>query len=325
MHDFIGTVRARIPHTWKSHSSGWLTGNCPVCTLNNQPRPDTRGRGGFYFDSASWGYHCFNCNFKTRWEPGQLLGYKTRTLLEYVGFDSEELKQINLELSRAQDELNWFKPKPVKQEYIPNWKSMPLPDGSSSEITNAAARMILNRNMDHWTDWQHSPNFMFRKRLILPFRYQNKIVGYNARYIGNPPNKSIPKYLSKKPEHFVFNLDNQTIDKKYVIVTEGEYDAITVNGVAIGNNTISKQQAIIINSLGKKVILLPDADKSGASLVDEGIENEWYVSLPEWMDEHKDANAAAQQYGRAFVVRSIIESMAKNPTKIKVLSKQYQV
>ena len=43
-------VRQIIPVNWIPAPSGWIHGNCPVCIVNGESRPDSKGRGGFKFD-----------------------------------------------------------------------------------------------------------------------------------------------------------------------------------------------------------------------------------------------------------------------------------
>ena len=61
-----------------------------------------------------------------------------------------------------------------------------------------------------------SPGLGFKNRIVIPFYKDNKVVGFTARAI--KPEVS-PKYLSEKQPGYVFNLDNQTPDKKFVIVS----------------------------------------------------------------------------------------------------------
>ena len=90
----------------------------------------------------------------------------------------------------------------------------------------------------------------FASRVILPFRYNNKIVGYTARWCPENRPEAMPKYYLQQQKDFVFNLDAQ---KKHetVIVTEGQLDAIQVGGVALAGNSPSNNQCTIIEELEK--------------------------------------------------------------------------
>lgn len=328
MHFFIDQISS-MTAGWRRASGGWISGNCPCCVRMGEPRADTKRRGGFMVTPESWRYHCFNCGMTAGWEQGNTLSYGARMLLQDMGLERAEVQRINLNLMREKEAKELFSPiikrKPV---YVPEWPEVALPKDSGhifeSPMTSnleAGIELLVNRGLDHWSDWYYSSaDIKYRKRLILPFRHKGKIVGHTARYIGDPPN-GMAKYLRQSPSHYVFNLDNQTDDRDCVIVTEGEFDALAFDGVALGTNTISDEQASLIDKLNRKVILLPDADASGARLVGPAIERGWSVSFPPWMETHKDANSASIEYGRVFALYSTMQFATDNPTRAKVKAK----
>ena len=55
--------------------------------------------------------------------------------------------------------------------------------------------------------------------------------------------------------------------------------------------------------------------------VNVAIKHGWSVSFPEWEDDVKDASDAVEKYGRLFTVKSVLESVETNTTKIKILAK----
>lgn len=165
-----------------------------------------------------------------------------------------------------------------------------------------------------------SPGLM-NKRFIIPFTHRDKIVGYTARWIGNPPD-GMTKYYNKSPKNdYVYGIDRQQ-GKHTVIVTEGQLDAIITDGVAIGSNEINDDQADIIESLGDNIILLPDFDKPGAKMVDFAVSRGWDVSFPEW-ENCKDVGDANVKYGRLYTVRSIIDSAIQNKVKIDLMKRKF--
>jgi 5S rRNA maturation endonuclease (ribonuclease M5) len=334
MHFFIDHIRNLVP-SWRPASGGWLAGNCPVCVRIGEERPDAKQRGGFQFSDEAWTYHCFNCKFATGWSKGSLMSNGARLLLDGFGMSSGDIQRINITLMREQETVQLLNPIPEPTPaFIPVWPEVDLPKDSTLLVEQEPITikpnfekglvMLSDRQLLHWTDWAYTDSdFKYRKRMLLPYRYNGKIVGHSARYIGTPPNSATPKYLLSKPPHYVFNLDQQKPDRKFVIVVEGDFDAISIDGVALGSNSLSAQQASLINQLKKTTILLPDADVAGNELIAPAIREGWAVAFPEWMDKHKDANSAAIEYGREFVIHSVLQSYTTNPTKIKVLAKKY--
>ena len=334
MHFFVNFVKNKLPPTWRRNSTGWTSGNCPMCVHNGESRNDTKQRGGFHFGDDEWVYNCFNCKYVTGWKSGSHIGFKARQLLIHLGVDEYEIQKAALDLLREEETAKLLNPMPEeKAAYIPNWPEVKLPEGAKYLLNTAPTDMHTNfekgiemlgeRDLLHWHDWAYtSDDFKYRKRIILPYRHKGNIVGHNARFIGKPP-EGTPKYLVTKPKDYVFNLDNQHRDRSFVIVTEGDFDAITTDGVAVGTNTINENQASLINQLKRKVIVLPDADQAGNMLIETAITEGWHVAFPEWMEIYKDANEASKKYGRVFVIQSIINSAIKNPTKIRLLAKRY--
>jgi hypothetical protein len=165
----------------------------------------------------------------------------------------------------------------------------------------------------------------------VPFYYQNRIVGYTARTFTDGIQ---PKYHSDHPGHFVFNLDQQHFDNKFVIVSEGAFDAMAIDGLAILSNDISEQQAELIEALGKQVIVVPDFDQHvnkqgkkvwpGRQLINRAIEYGWSVSFPVWSEQVKDISDAVVKYGKLFTMKSILSASESNPIKIKLISKKYE-
>lgn len=334
MHFFVDYVR-NLATGWRPSSGGWVTGNCPACVRMGESRPDQYARGGFHFGDDEWVYHCFNCKLKTGWGKGHMMNSGTKLLLHEFGINDSDLQRIQIELMREQETAQLLNPLPEPiPPYRPDWKEVELPEGSKflSEYSQdnlpknlkAGLEMIVDRQLWHWRGWAYcEKDFKYRRRIILPYRYNDKIVGYTARFIGDPPDAKTPKYLNTKPPHFVFNLDRQNSDRTAVVVTEGDFDAISMDGVGLGGNTVSDEQASLINSLRRKTVLLPDADKAGNELIEPAITHGWHVAFPEWMELYKDANKASQHLGRAFVLKSTLASATDNPTRIRVLAKKY--
>ena len=118
--------------------------------------------------------------------------------------------------------------------------------------------------------------------------------------------------------NYVFNIDKQLKDSKFVIVVEGPFDAMAIDGIAILSNECSEIQADIVESLGKEVIVVPDADKAGTKLVDAALEYGWHVSYPVWQKDYKDVASAVEALGKLFVLKSILA--AKETGKLKIFS-----
>jgi hypothetical protein len=329
----------------KKSQSGWLSGNA-VCCIHNGDNQDTRGRGGLIVNEdggVSW--HCFNCGFKTGYQPGRPLSFKYRKFLSWLGADANEVQRLVVEALRIKDLVDPRDVKPVVEEEI-TFVARKLPGEALSFMALAEFYELADKNFpkpfveavsyvsDRKIDlrkyefyWTPEVEYKLSHRVIVPFKYKGEIVGYTARAFSDGIK---PKYHSDHPAHFVFNLDEQKADSKFVIVCEGPFDAMSVDGVSTQTNDISEQQAELIESLGREVIVVPDFDKHvnkqnkevwpGQQTINRAIEYGWSVSFPVWKDTAKDINHAVQLYGKLFVMKSILDAKESNPLKIKLLA-----
>jgi len=325
----------------KSASSGWLSANAPCCPHNGEST-DTRGRGGLIQNGDGISYHCFNCSFKASYVQGRPLTYKFRKLLSWIGADENIVRQLVIEAIRIKEQLEILKPHEIPAPEPIAFKPKSLPTGAIS-LTKLdqesypqqfvdAVQYLIDRQVDlqrYEFYWAPGVEYKLNYRAIVPFKWQGQTIGYTARAINDGIK---PKYHSDHDHNFVFNIDEQQVTNKFVLVFEGVFDAMAVDGVAILSNECSEQQADIIDSLGREVIVVPDFDPHmntrnkkrwpGAKLIEQAIEYGWSVSFPVWAETCKDASAAVKQYGKLFVLKSILDAKEHNRLKIEILKRK---
>jgi len=340
----IDFVRSRVPVGYKTTPNGWYSGNCPMCIHNGQPRNDTRKRGGFHFDSDSFQYNCFNCGFKAGWSEGRSISPRLQQLLELgLGVDRAEVQRLKLELVRDQELRHVVRDNvEVEKPLIFDWPEKPLPVVAhslydwgrhfldSGEDPTDYAKVLEYATSRQFTledkrlYWCNNAIHGLNKRLLIPFTYKGKSVGYTARLV-EKASDTIPKYFMQQPRDFVFNLDSQKRERKYLIVVEGPIDALHLDGVAICGSQMSETQARIIEkySINKQIIAVPDRDKASKKFVNSALKRNWNVSFPPWEDSCKDIGDAVNKYGRLFTLKSVLSSVYDNSGKIKVLTKKY--
>ena len=321
-----GTVTAALPPKRKTTPSGWISFDA-VCCHHRGEKHDTRKRGGMLMSPDGIQYHCFNCGFKAGWQPGKLLSKNTKDFMRWLGVSDAEVTKLGLEALKNKEELVEA---PVPKHFAIEPRELPknsepieklLEDGCIEDDFLNAVEYILNRKMElDWFDWHWSSEPGYRDRVIVPFYLENKIVGYTARKI----REGTPKYLTHVSPGYVFNVDNQINDRQYVIIVEGQFDAIAVDGVAIGHNEPNDAQIARINQLARTVIVVPDNDKPGAKLIATAIKQGWSVSLPEWGDDIKDVADAVKKYGRIYTLFTILQYRETNEIKIKLLKKKLE-
>ena len=330
MNDIQSALLTLLPPKRKSTPSGWTSFDA-VCCHNNGEARDTRKRGGVMTSpDGGWSYHCFNCGFKAGWSPGKLLSKNTKTLFKWLGMNDVDLGRLNLVALKIKDDQPVLK-KPLNFELAEKH----LPEGTLSvmewistadlpeieENLGKIVEYILGRGMElDWYNWMWSPTPGYADRVIIPFYHDGKIVGYTGRKITDGK----PKYLTDAQPGYVFNLDRQTNDRAYVILVEGQFDAIAVDGCAIMHNDPNETQILRLNTLGREVVVVPDRDRAGAKILNSAIKNNWSVSLPPWGDDVKDVADAVKKYGRLYVLATILHYKVAGEIKINLLKKKLE-
>ncbi len=319
-------VQAALPPRRKMTPSGWESFNA-VCCVHNGDKRDTRKRGGARFDKDGFSYHCFNCSFKAGWTPGKLLSKNTRNLFSWLGIPDTEIQQLALEAVKSKDD----QPKPTK-ELLFDLETRALPEECKSfnewiqegceeeDFLNVIA-YILDRGMElDWYEWMWSSANGYRDRVIIPFYDKERVVGWTGRKIKD----GAPKYLTTAQPGYVFNVDRQDYDRKYVIVVEGQFDAVAIDGVAIMHNDPNETQIARIKALGKEVIIVPDNDRPGAKLISTAINHNWSVSRPDWGDDVKDVADAVKKYGRLYTLLTILKYREHGQIKLTMIRKKIE-
>lgn len=328
MNEIQAAVLTLLPPKRKATPSGWTSFNAPCCTHRGERR-DTRQRGGVLLNSnGGFQYHCFNCNFKAGWTPGNLLTKNTKSLFKWQGMLDSDISKLNLYALKIKDDQPIAKKeltfelaeKTLPEDCLPidQWIAEGAQD---AELLEVIKYLVDERKVGwNWYPWHWSAANGYRDRVIIPFYHNDKIVGYTGRKI----TQGKPKYLTDAQPGYVFNLDRQKNNRTFVIVTEGQFDAIAIDGVAIMHNEPNETQASRINALGKEVIVVPDRDKPGAKLVERAVEYGWSVSLPPWSDDVKDVADAVKKYGRLYTLFSILQYKEDNKIKIQLLQKKLE-
>lgn len=318
----LDKFRSLLPKA-KTSPSGWISFNAPCCHHRGH-KQDTRKRAGVMFSDGVV-YNCFNCKFTASWQPGRPISEKFKTLCTWLGAGQDDIKELVFEALKteavdyAQEKYipkPTFEEKPLPSDALPlvSWPNI-LDKETETQFADVLTYLIergYDNPFDHNFYW--SPSAGYSDRVIIPFWYEGKCVGNTARKI----NKGKPKYLSDQHPNFVFNVDAQQEESRYIFVVEGPFDALAINGVALLTNDIADQQARIIDSLGKEVIVIPDQDTPGLTLIDKAVHYNWSVAFPNWSNDIKDCADAVKKYGKLFVAVDAIKTAQKGEIRIEM-------
>ena len=321
------TLLQYIPGKRKTTPSGWISFNAVCCS-------DDRGRGGFIVNGGdAVSYHCFNCGFKCSWQPGRHISQKMNKFMRDLNIPDDAIAQLRLEALRLDDnnttEIRSIIPKfdvralPMDARSFDSWKtflSLTEDDYVVPKALTDVVNYIDKRKIDPFAyPFYHTNKVGFNNRVIIPFLYKGEIVGWTARAI----NDAKPKYLSEQQPGYVFNLDNQQDEREFVIVSEGPFDALSIDGCALLGAEIKDSQNWLLKQLGKELVLVPDRDHEGPRTVEQAIEYGWSVSMPDWPADVKDINDAVVKLGKLATLWLIVQANESNGLKIRLRAKQW--
>jgi hypothetical protein len=318
------TISTYLPAKRKKTPSGWLSFNAVCCS-------DDRGRGGFIINGEALSYHCFNCGFKASWQPGWTINPNMTKFMRWLHIPDDAISKLRLEAFRL-DENNNVEIRSIIPKFLP--RDLPMDSLSMIEWADNIAQSdfsvpenfkkcidyLVDRNIDpksypfYWT-----PKTGFSNRIIIPFYKDNTVVGWTARAI----NDAKPKYMSEQQPGYVFNLDRQHNNREFVIVCEGPFDAISIDGCALLGAEIKDSQNWLLKQLNKEIILVPDKDHEGPRTIEQALEYGWSVSMPDWPAGVKDVNDAIIKLGRLATLWLIISAKESNSLKIQLRVKKW--
>ena len=320
-----------LPAKKKQTPSGWISFNA-VCCHHNGASQDKRGRGGLKAVEQGWSYHCFNCRYTASFILGRNLSFRARRLLTWLGVPEAEIERANLESMRHRS-INGILQE--RQQTFDTLAGVSFPEFELPRFSEVCTPV-------HAEAWQYLRNrsapvdypFMInnnekgsvgvgaplRPYVIVPFTYNNSVVGFTQRFLDN----RTPRYINQTPPGYVFGTDLQQPTWTQAIVVEGIFDALSIGGLAVMHNTISDAQTRLIRSLGKEITVVPDQDQAGLELIDRAVELGWAVSMPEWPLGVKDVNDAVIQMGRLGTLLTIMQSKETSRIKIELKRKHLE-
>jgi len=312
-----------VPGKKKISQSGWHSFNAPCCHHRGH-KPDKRARGGIkIIDDNNWNYHCFNCQYKCGFNLGKSISKNTKQFLLWCGIDEVQINKYSLESLQHKDLLSIVRVRKSKTKIT--FKATKLPNCELIDISNSKHQIYIDyltkRKIDYNTyPFMVTPDLVGRnsQRIIIPFTHNGKIVGHTSRFLDN----RIPKFISEQQSGYLFGLDLQKPEYEVCIVVEGIFDALSINGVALLSNTLNEDHIIQLKNLNKKIILVPDQDKSGFEIIDKALDLGFDVSLPNWDDNIKDVNDSVVKYGRLPTLLSILQNSTNNKIKVEMKRKK---
>jgi hypothetical protein len=305
-----------LPVKRKQTASGWVSVNAPCCVHRGESA-DRRMRGGIKSSpDGSFSWHCFNCGYTASFVLGRNLTFKARRLLEWMNVPQEEIERINLESLKHKSIEGLIQERQVVADRIQGieFEERDLP-ADTQLLTDTATEYLQNRSIP--LDYPYMYKTMPRPGIVVPFTYNNQVVGHTTRFLDD----RTPRYIQDIQPGYVFGTDLQKSNWQTAIVVEGVFDALSINGLAVLHAEINDAQVRLIRSLGRDIVVVPDQDEAGMKLVDRAVELGWAVSMPEWPAGVKDVNDCVIKLGKLVTLLTIMQARETSRIKIELRKK----
>jgi hypothetical protein len=229
----------------------------------------------------------------------------------------EEIERINLERLKQRSIAGLLSERQAVSDRIRGieFEDRDLP-ADTQPLNDTAKEYLHNRSIP--LDYPFLYKTMPRPGIVVPFTYDNQVVGHTTRFLDD----RTPRYIQEIQHGYVFGTDLQKSTWQYALVVEGVFDALSINGLAVLHAEINEAQVRLIRSLGREVIVVPDQDEAGLRLVDRAVELGWSVSMPDWPAGIKDVNDCVIRLGRLGTLLTILEAKETSKIKIELRKKQ---
>lgn len=317
-------IRQKIPFIYKKASTGFEPVICQACN-------DYKPRGGIKIDNGTVGFHCFNCGADGMFEEGSTsISKKFREILNAFQISDEEIDAVlasNFMAAGGLVKINREDKAITLDTLTKNKKSfvtpeVKLPVGSfkinktnpSSELEQLAVKYLTDRlviNAKH--DFFLSLDKNYQNRIIIPFLRNDKIIYWQARALYDDMQ---PRYLNCSI-HKTAVLYNYSELTRYsalpIFVTEGVFDAIPINGVAIIGSELNNVKVELLKRSKRRVIFVIQRDKNGKQLAHAALENGFEISFPP--DGYNDVNKAAVETGLSWTLNNIMKNISSSTSE----------
>lgn len=317
MLDILSLIPGKKRHT----TSGWHSFN-GICCHHRGHSSDHRSRAGIKFSNEiNWNYHCFNCQFKCGLALGKHFSSNLKLLLQWAGIDRDQIDKLSFESFSHRSAVEMYTQNSTVKP--PEFESWSLPENSRPlvpELDHDYVAYLKNRGISTSDYDFYLVDGEARPRVIIPYYHQGKVVGNTSRFLDDRR----PKYLAEQQRGYIFNIDAQQPDWQVCILVEGQFDAISIGGCAYMGSIISEDQARLLKTLQRRIIVVPDHDSSGMKICDCALDLGYQVSIPNWSPDVKDVNDAVKKYGKLPTLMSILQNATSSKITVEMKRKKFK-
>jgi hypothetical protein len=320
-------VKGKLVFNRGTSGKGWNLIYCEVCGDGSR----TKGpRGGWLFQDEMCFYHCFNCGVDGNFDPNREMPFSKdmRKIFNAFGIEEQEYYTVVNQAKMKNGDQPAAKPKYIDNPIVPidiPKHFYPLSLAAPDDMYANMAKEFLT------TKWFISPKaydfFLstgiskdpnpkvqaiaktLRTRLIIPIFKNGKMIYFQARDLTGTHSKKYINPEENSRSNLIYNFDALYKDLEMPLyICEGFADAFHLDGVAVFENKISRQQIKIIEKTPRQKVVVPDRKGDSYKLAEQALELGWSISLPD-IGDCKDITEAIGRYGKLYVLKSIARNI----------------
>lgn len=290
---------------------GWRPVRCLVCN-------DHSDRGGFKNEAGTTSYNCFNCGHTAKAIDGQPLSKKFRDTLDAFHVPREAVRTIVSDMFfnkvEAEDHTleSLTKLKLTTPEVALPEGCIPLLSDSHYDLQDPILEYLIGRNIDPTrANFMVSTEKRYKDRVIIPYYRDKKVIYWQARHIDNTVK---PRYLNcvATKDAVMYGYDRlNEYNTAPLFVTEGVFNAVLVNGLALTSSTLNAAKIEILKRTRRRLIFVRDRDAKGDMLSEQVLENGWEVTTVD--PRVNDINDSVNKFGLSYTAYYLMKN-AQTPT-----------
>jgi hypothetical protein len=304
-----------------------ITGNdinfpCPFCNeAVNAKKRGTR-RGHYYIHTQT--FWCYRCE---KWAHGLELYAKLS------GAALEDIKPEYFRFKYSKDSKDIKEIDNIKRAFCIEYNE--IPPEFRNKLPIHAKNYLIKRRIFNAPGLLKDYKFYYYKDpklprdfIVIPWIYNGQECYYQRRILNDKTNSGIKYIFPKDIEKAIFGLDNIDTSFKYIICTEGVFDAIWIkNGIAIGGKMLSEYQKWFIAQRypHHTLVYALDNDKAGKEATLKIIEkntNSKFLNWYNYAKEAKDVNEFIIKYNsNIFNNQKNLEKMICSSASMKLILK----
>lgn len=318
----LKTIITQYVQLESPNPKGWQAVRCHVCDDHTK-----KGlRGAFLFDGDSVVYKCWNCSHTAVYNPmeNEYMPKNMIRVLDDFGIPTSEWQAVILfSPAYMNGGKKSEKPKNILDDIEPKILSLPemfyfLRDAEPTDKLAQDAIKYLTK--ERGVDPKDYPYMLSKRadnprlhkwlgRIIMPIYKNNKLIYYVGRTLYNAPLKYETPASPKEKVLFGFDKLFER-NKAPLLIVEGWFDAYAIGGVATLGNIITPFQAEWLNRSKRDKIYIPDKFGNGKDAALQALGYGWQISTPDIGNNCKDMDDAVKQYGKMYVMKSIMDNTA---------------